>query len=273
MKFKIVLLSLLIYTLAACQTVPLTGRKQLSLIPSRELLSLSSGQYSDFLSKNALSKDAAATAMVRRAGERIKTAVEQYMRLNNMSDQLEGFNWEFNLVDDKTVNAWCMPGGKVVVYTGILPVCQSEEGLAVVMGHEIAHAVAGHGGERMSQGLMATFGQVALQVALSNKRQETQAMAMAAFGVGAQLGVLLPFSRKHESEADHIGLIFSSMAGYDPREAPKFWQRMAAASGGASPPEFISTHPSNETRISQLEGWMPEAMDYYQKSPLRGQTR
>ncbi len=272
MKLKVVFLSLAIYVVAACQTVPLTGRRQLSLIPSNELLSMSSGQYNDFLRQNALSKDAAATAMVRRAGERIKSAVEQYMRLNNMSDRLEGFNWEFNLVDDKTVNAWCMPGGKVVVYTGILPICQDEKGLAVVMGHEIAHAVAGHGDERMSQGLMATFGQVALQVALSNKRQETQALAMTAFGIGSQLGVLLPFSRKHESEADHIGVIFSSMAGYDPREAPKFWGRMAAA-GGASPPEFLSTHPASATRIAQLESWMPEAMEYYNKSPFKGQAR
>ncbi|MCU0451690.1 MAG: M48 family metallopeptidase [Bernardetiaceae bacterium] len=272
MKLKALAISLLLYMVAACQTVPITGRKQLSLIPANELLNMSATEYRTFLGQNALSKDAAATAMVRRVGERIQAAVQEYMRQNGAEDRIKNFQWEFNLVEDKTVNAWCMPGGKVVIYTGILPVCRDETGLAVVMGHEIAHAVAGHGDERLSQNLAATFGQVALQVAMANKRAETRALWGAAFGVGTQLGVLLPFSRTHESEADRIGLVFSAMAGYDPREAPKFWGRMAEL-GGGQPPEFLSTHPSHETRIKNLEGWIQESMPFYEKSPFRTVSR
>jgi predicted Zn-dependent protease len=232
---------------------------------------MSYNQYGQFLQSNRLSTDAAATAMVKRVGTRIQKAVEDYMAATNSSEQLNGFQWEFNLVEDNTVNAWCMPGGKVVIYTGILPVCQNEEGLAVVMGHEIAHAVAGHGGERMSQGLVAAGLQAGLQVAMSQKPGHTQALWMAAFGAGAQLGVLLPFSRKHESEADAIGLVFSAMAGYDPREAPKFWERMAATKNGAGPPQFLSTHPSDVTRIRNLNEIIPQVMPYYEQA--RSQQR
>ncbi|MCS6968819.1 MAG: M48 family metallopeptidase [Cytophagales bacterium] len=260
---------LLIFILmAACQTVPVTGRRQLSLIPHSEILAMSATQYSQFLRQNRLSTNAQAVATVRRVGERIRQGVEKYMAEMNMSDRLEGFSWEFNLVENEQANAWCMPGGKVVVYTGILPICKDENGLAVVMGHEIAHAIAGHGDERLSQNLLATVGQVGLAIALSNKPRETQAAWMAAYGIGTQLGVLLPFSRKHESEADEIGLMFSAYAGYDPREAPKFWERMAATSRTAVP-EFLSTHPSTQTRIHQLNNLIPKAMEFYNKSPFR----
>lgn len=201
--------------------------------------------------------------MVKRVGQRIQVAVEKYMADNNLRRQLEDYLWEFNLVESKEINAWCMPGGKVVVYTGILPITKDENGLAVVMGHEIAHAVAKHGNERMSQGLLTEMGGVALTVALRDKPAQTQQLFMTAFGVGAQVGVLLPFSRVQESEADHLGLIFMAMAGYDPHGAVTFWERMAQQ-GGAKPPEFLSTHPSDETRINKIKAELPEALQYYQ---------
>lgn len=262
-KFYFLFLLLAVFSLE-CSTVPLTGRRQLDLVPASQMLSMSFQQYGEFLKQNKLSTDANATAMVKRVGQRIQHAVEKYMADNNLSDQLKGYQWEFNLVDSKEVNAWCMPGGKVVVYTGILPLTQDESGLAVVLGHEISHAVAKHGDERMSQGLLTQLGGVALQVALQSKPQQTQQLFMAAFGVGAQVGILLPFSRTQESEADHLGLIFMSMAGYDPNTALSFWQRMAAQSKGA-PPEFLSDHPSDQSRINKIKDEIPEAMKYYNK--------
>ncbi len=246
----------------ACSTVPITGRKQLNIIPDSEMLSMSYQQYDQFLTENKKSTDAEKTAMIQRVGRRIQGAVEQYMRDTNNIAQLDGYKWEFNLVESDEMNAWCMPGGKVVFYTGILPVCKDESGIAVVMGHEVAHAVAKHGSERMSQGLLAQMGGVALSEALKSEPEQTQALAMTAFGVGAQYGALLPFSRKQESEADHLGLIFMAMAGYDPNVAVPFWERMAQG-GGAKPPEFMSTHPSDQTRINDLKALMPEAMKYY----------
>lgn len=251
-------------SLAACSSVPVTGRRQLNFIPQSQMLSMSFGQYSDFLKQNTLSSDAEETAMVKRAGGRIQKAVEQFAAMKGFSDRIAKYQWEFNLVESKDVNAWCMPGGKVVVYSGILPVTQDETGLAVVMGHEIAHAVAEHGGERMSQGLLTQMGGVALSVALQNKPQQTQQLWMTAFGVGAQFGAILPFSRRHESEADHMGLIFMALAGYDPNEAVTFWRRMAAG-GGQKPPEFMSTHPSDATRIADIQKELPEALSYYRK--------
>jgi predicted Zn-dependent protease len=251
--------------LVSCSTVPITGRKQLHLIPDSEMLSMSYQQYGQFLQENKLSTDAQATAMVVRVGKQIQAAVEQYMRDTNNTEQIDGYAWEFHLVESDDVNAWCMPGGKVVFYTGILPVCQDESGIAVVMGHEVAHAVAKHGSERMSQGLMAQFGGEALSVALKNQPVQTQQLAMTAFGVGAQYGALLPFSRQQESEADHLGIIFMAMAGYDPNVAVPFWQRMSEG-GGAKPPEFMSTHPSDATRVANLRSLMPEAMTYYKKT-------
>ena len=249
----------------SCSSVPLTGRNQLNFIPSSEMLSMSYQQYNDFLKQNKVSTDAANTAMVKRVGQNIQRAVEQYFAQNNLSDRLKGYQWTFNLVDSKEVNAWCMPGGKVVVYTGILPITRDETGLAVVMGHEVAHAVAEHGGERMSQELLAQLGGLALSEAVKKEPEQTRALWMGAFGVGAQYGVLLPFSRTHESEADELGLIFMAMAGYNPQEAVTFWQRMAANKQGQAPPEFMSTHPSDQTRISDLQKHMPEALKYYKK--------
>lgn len=249
----------------SCSTVPLTGRSQLNMIPSGELLSMSYQQYDQFLKENKLSSSQQDAEMVKRIGGKIQHAVERYMADNNLSDRLEGYNWEFNLVESDQVNAWCMPGGKVVVYTGILPVTQDEEGLAVVMGHEIAHAIAEHGNERMSQGMLQQLGGVALTVALKNEPETTQNLFLTAYGVGTTVGIMLPYSRTHESEADHLGLIFMAMAGYDPNEAPEFWERMAANKQGQAPPEFLSTHPSDETRINDLKSWIPEAMKYYNK--------
>jgi predicted Zn-dependent protease len=246
-----------------CSTVAITGRKQLNLIPESQMLSMSLTQYGDFLKSHKLSTDKEATAMVRRVGERIAAAVEEYYREHGMADKLKDYQWEFNLVESPEVNAWCMPGGKVVVYTGLLPVARDEAGLAVVMGHEISHAIAHHGYERMSQQLMAQMGGMALAEALKTKPQETQQLWMTAYGVGAQYGVLLPYSRKQESEADHLGLIFMAMAGYDPHVALAFWERMSAAAKGEKPPELMSTHPSDETRIANIRRLLPEIMKKY----------
>jgi predicted Zn-dependent protease len=248
--------------LIACATVPITGRRTLNLIPASTINSMSYEQYDGFIQSHQFSDNAEQTLMVKRVGEKIQNAVEQYMNSNNLSHKLEGYNWEFNLVEDSLVNAWCMPGGKVVIYTGILPVAQDETGLAVVMGHEIAHAIANHGNERMSQGMVVQLGGIAISEALKSKPEETRNLFMQAFGVGAGVGVLLPFSRLHESEADHLGLIFMAMAGYNPEAAVSFWERMAAQSKGA-PPEFLSTHPSGETRIENLKKLIPDALQYY----------
>jgi predicted Zn-dependent protease len=228
------------------------------------MLSMSFTQYDQFLKENKLSTNAAQANMIKQVGGRIQNAVTTYLARNNMSGQLDGFVWEFNLVENKEVNAWCMPGGKVVVYTGILPVTRNETGLAVVMGHEIAHAVARHSSERMSQALLTQLGGQTLAAALQNKSQQTQQVWMSLFGAGAQLGAILPYSRLQESEADHLGLIFMAMAGYDPNEAVPFWQRMSE-NAGAKPPEFLSTHPSDATRLEKIKSEIPEAMKYYKK--------
>jgi predicted Zn-dependent protease len=249
----------------SCTSVPITGRQQLNIVPNSTLIPMSLKEYDTFLKKNKLSTNENDTQMVKRVGGRIQKAVEQYFSERGMSYLLEGYKWEFNLVEGKEVNAWCMPGGKVVVYTGLLPIAKDEDGLAVVMGHEIAHAVANHGNERMSQGLMAQMGGIALAVALQDKPSQTQQLWMMAFGLGATVGVMLPYSRLHESEADQLGLIFMAMAGYDPHTAVDFWQRMAKEKEGKAPPEFLSTHPSDETRINNIKASIPEAMEYYKK--------
>lgn len=254
-----------LFLFLSCSTVPLTGRKSLNLIPAGEMLSMSYQQYGDFLKTNQLSTNQEQTAMVKRVGGRIQNAVERYFAGKGLTGQLKDYRWEANLVESKEVNAWCMPGGKIVVYTGILPVTQTEAGLAVVMGHEVAHAVAEHGNERMSQGLLAQLGAAGLSVALQNKPAETKNLWMQAYSVGAQYGALLPFSRTQESEADEIGLTFMAMAGYDPNEAVSFWQRMSQKSGGNAPPEFMSTHPSDATRIADIQKHIPEALKYYTK--------
>jgi predicted Zn-dependent protease len=229
------------------------------------MLAMSDMQYDTFLSENKVSTNKEQTEMVKRAGKNIQVAVEDYLKSLDYASLLDGYDWEFNLVEDKNVNAWCMPGGKVVVYTGILPVAQDEKGLAVVMGHEIAHAIAEHGNERMSQEMLRQLGGVALSVAVKDQPEETQALWFAAYGLGSEVGIMLPYSRMHESEADHMGLIFMAMAGYDPREAPEFWKRMSKL-GNQAMPEFLSTHPSSETRVANLNGWMEEALGYYNQS-------
>ncbi|MBK8167610.1 MAG: M48 family metallopeptidase [bacterium] len=248
---------------AACATVPITGRRQLSLIPESQMNAMSFSQYDQVLKESQLSRDAAATAQIKRVGAKIQGAVERYFQQQGLSQQIEGYAWEFNLIESDQQNAWCMPGGKVAFYTGILPVCKDDAGIAVVMGHEVAHAIARHGGERMSLELAQQLGGLALSEAMKSKPEQTRNLWLGAIGLGAQVGVMLPFSRKHESEADRLGLIFMAMAGYDPRQAPKFWERMAAG-GGQAPPEFLSTHPSDETRIRQLNEYLAEALPYYQ---------
>jgi len=249
--------------LAACSTVPLTGRSQLILIPDNQVMSLSFDQYDQFLKAHEVVKGTPEAQMVQRVGQRIQKAVEAYLYQNGQEGLLSGYKWEFNLVKDKQVNAFCMPGGKVVVYTGILPVTENESGLATVMGHEIGHAIARHGNERMSQGLVAQMGGIALGAALSSRPAETQQLFMAAYGLGAQVGVLLPYGRLQESEADRLGLIFMAMAGYDPHTAVGFWQRMADQKDRAAPPEFLSTHPSHATRVAEIKNYLPTAMAYY----------
>ncbi len=260
----ILLLSALLFAIA-CSTVPVSGRRQLNLLPTETVLSMSFQQYDDFMKSNKQSNNRIQTRMVKRVGSRIKDAVEEYFAEQNNSQVIADYRWEFNLIESDQVNAWCMPGGKVVVYEGILPVAQNEAGLAVVMGHEIAHAVARHGNERMSQSLVTQLGGMALSKALEEKPEQTQMLWMAAFGIGTQVGFLLPYSRLHESEADRLGLIFMSIAGYQPQNAVEFWQRMASQKNQPSPPEFLSTHPSDQTRINNLREAIPTALEYYRE--------
>ena len=270
MKYKLrhsfILIACLFMTvLAGCTTVPITGRSQFNTIPDSMINSMSLEQYNTFLKspETKLSTDPEKTAMVQRVGLRIASAVEQYMTENNMRDHIAGYQWEFNLVDSKDKNAWAMPGGKVVVYTGILEVAQSEAGLAVVMGHEIAHAIAKHGSERMTQGLAVALGGVALNEAMRDQPSKTRQIFLASYGVGATVGIMLPYSRTHENEADRMGLIFMAMAGYPPEEAVGFWQRMAQSKDGGQPPEFLSTHPADQTRIQNIQNHLYEARRYY----------
>lgn len=248
----------------SCSRVPLTGRKQLNLIPEATMDQMAISQYQSFLSSNPVvsastNKNA---QMVQRVGSRIAAAVTKYLSDHNMADRVADYHWEFNLVNNKEANAWCMPGGKVVVYTGLLPITQNETALAVVLGHEISHAIARHGNERMSQQLIAQGIQVAGAVAL-DKNPQAQNIFLQSFGIGGNLG-LLAFSRRDELEADELGLIFMAMAGYDPRQAVPFWERMASKSSGAAPPELLSDHPSDERRIAQIKSLLPMAMKYYQ---------
>jgi predicted Zn-dependent protease len=251
----------------ACTQVPITGRSSLQLVSDSQLASMAVEQYSETLKNSTLSKDAAKTALVKRVGTRIADAAEKFLRESGQEDLAGSYQWEFNLIeDDDMVNAWVLPGGKTAVYTGIMKYTQTETGLAVVMGHEVAHVLASHGNERVSQGLLTQLGGTALAVALSQQPAEAQQLYMAAYGLGANIGVLLPYSRLHEREADRIGLVLMAMAGYDPREAIPFWQRMNEGAGGGRPPEFLSTHPAPDTRIADIERYLPEAMPYYEKA-------
>ncbi|MCB0514689.1 MAG: M48 family metallopeptidase [Chitinophagales bacterium] len=256
---------ILLLTVGSCSKVPITGRKQVNLLPEDMMTSMSLTSYNDFLKEHKVISNGSDADMVKKVGVKISTAASQYLTSHKLSDRIKGYKWEYNLVEDSQVNAWCMPGGKVVFYTGILPITQNETGMAVVMGHEIAHAIARHGNERMSQGLAVQLGGIGLAVAMSNKPQETQNLFLQSYGIGSTLG-MLKYSRTHESEADKMGLIFMAMAGYNPQEAVPFWQRMKTMSGGQAPPEFLSTHPSNETRIKDLKEYMPQALKYYKGS-------
>jgi predicted Zn-dependent protease len=265
MTQKTGLLLIACVTLFACSKNSITGRSQLKLLPESQLQAMAVQQYQQFLSTNKVvsvsaNRDA---EMVTRVGQRITKAVKDYYASKGLSKELESYQWEYKLVDSKEVNAWCMPGGKIVVYTGLLPITQNEAALAAVMGHEVSHAIFNHGNERMSQGMGAEAVGLGLQVALANKPVATQNLFLTAFGLGSQVGVLLPFSRKHELEADRYGLIWTAMAGYNPREAISLWERMEKASNGQKPPEFLSSHPAEGRRIEQLEKYMPEALKYY----------
>jgi predicted Zn-dependent protease len=242
----------LVLLAAACQTVPLTGRHQLMLISPDEERGLGEAAYKKTLKSSKLSPDQAATDMVRRVGQRIAKAADR-----------PDYQWEFNLVEDKTPNAFALPGGKVVVYTGILPFTKDETGLAVVMGHEVAHALARHGAERMSTGLLTDLAGKTAGIVFGGGNPQTEKQVEQAFGIGSEVGIMLPFSRHQESEADEIGLFTMAKAGYDPRQAVEFWKRMEQAKNG-NPPEFLSTHPSDDTRIKRIEGWMPEALRIYE---------
>jgi len=263
-RFSVI--AILIVSIIACSKVPITGRKQLKLLPNSMIMEMGRTNYASFLNENpAVNPPTRQSAEVTAVGIRISNAVEKYMKDNGLSKQIAGYKWEFNVVDSKDVNAWCMPGGKVVVYTGILPLTKDAAGLAVVMGHEIAHAVADHGNERMSQELAVQAAGIGLQVYMQQKPQQTNDIFMSAFGVGSQLG-MLGYSRQHELEADKLGLVFMAMAGYDPERAISFWQEMAKI-GGNKPPEFMSTHPSDERRIAQIKAFLPEARKYYVSNP------
>lgn len=251
----------------ACTTVPLTGRRQLTgVISSDQVITMSSAAYKQVLDSIPLSDNQEQVAMIKRVGGNIKTAVEKYLNDTGNGSLLEGFNWEFNLIDNDTmVNAWAMPGGKVAFYTGILPICKDDLGVAVVMGHEVAHAIAKHGQERMNQSYAKQIGLSLGAIALGQDPSVGQQMVFKAVGMGTDL-TLLKFSRTHESEADELGLTFMAIAGYDPSEAPKFWERMSSGSSGQAPPEFMSTHPSHETRIKRLNDALPKALEYYKAS-------
>ncbi len=260
------LLVLVVAILASCgatNVVPVTGRKQRINVNSSEILSLSKSEYDKYIASSKLSTNSANTAMVKRVGQKLANAVETYLRNNGYEAEVANYNWEFNLVQDKNVNAFCMPGGKIVVYEGLLPVTQNETALAIVLGHEIAHAVANHSAEQMTkqqdqQLLGNIIGAAASAVGVG---ANTQSTISSLYGLGSQMATL-KYSRGHETEADHIGLIFAAMAGYNPQEAVTFWQRMAASSQGNTP-EFLSTHPSDATRISNIQKILPEAMKYY----------
>lgn len=249
--------------MVACAKVPITGRRQLSLLPESQMMAMSVTEYQNFLGQTPpLGPTDPRVQKVRGIGLKLADAATKFLNENNAGDRVANFQWEFNVVDDPTVNAWCMPGGKVVVYTGILPITQTDEGLALVMGHEIAHAIARHGNERMSQGLAVQGAGMTLEVLAAQKPTLANNLFLQSFGVGSQLG-MLAYGRNQETEADKMGLVFMAMAGYDPRVAPSFWERMAAASGGQKPPELLSTHPSDERRVADLNAYMPEALKYY----------
>jgi Putative Zn-dependent protease, contains TPR repeats len=262
-KYLLLLSAVLVFS--ACQTVPITGRKQISLVSNSQVTQLSSDSYRQMLEESDIVKTGAQADMVRKVGAAIAKSAEDFLRENGLESEVLTYSWEFNLIkEDDTANAFCMPGGKIAVYTGILPYTKNEAGLAVVMGHEVAHAIAKHGAERMSQSLLIDYGGAAFSYMIANKPAETQQLLMTAFGAGTQIGIMLPYSRKHELEADRIGLILMARAGYDPNSAVTFWQDMSGGNSGGS--DILSTHPSDSRRIDEIKSLIPEAMPYYKKS-------
>lgn len=260
---KLFLIVIIFIGVSACKVNPFTGKKMLNMFPNSQIFPMAFAEYDQFLSQNKTVTGTAEARMITNVGQRIAAAAERWLTANGYPGYLNEYKWEYNLVKDKTVNAWCMPGGKIVFYTGILPICQSETGVAVVMGHEVAHALADHGAQRMTAGQLQQIGAVVGNVAI--KDEKTRNTFNQAYGIGSQLGVMLPFSRGHETEADRIGLQIMAIAGYNPDEAAELWKRMKAHSGGQAPPEFMSTHPSNDTRINNLTQWAPLARAEAQK--------
>ena len=257
-KFKFIAFAILVLVVS-CAKNPFTGKSTMALVPNSQIFPSAFQQYNQFLSENKVIKGTADAKRIETIGTKIKTASERWLTANGHADYLEGYAWEYKLVDSKEVNAWCMPGGKIVFYSGILPICKDEAGMATVMGHEVAHALANHGQQRMSAGLVQQLGAGVAQAAVGGKSAETQALVMQAYGIGTQVGGMLPFSRSHETEADEIGLTLMAIAGYNPETSVAFWERMSANSGGAKPAEIMSTHPSDETRIANLKRLIPKA--------------
>lgn len=263
MKKKQILLMASLLMLAGCGSVPITGRKQLLLVSDQEVLSSSLTQYNDYIKSAKKSTDASQIAMVTRVGKKIAAATEQYLKNNGLSAEVKDFSWEFNLVKSDEINAFCMPGGKIVVYEGLMKLVSSDDELAVVMGHEVAHAVAKHSNERISQQMLTQYGAELLGQSISQKSEMVQAIAGTVYGIGSQYAVALPFSRKHETEADYMGLILMTMAGYNPDKAITFWQKMSAGTNGKIP-EFMSTHPSDSRRINDIQKELPAIKAQYQ---------
>ncbi len=256
-KYIVALGSILMFL--SCATNPFTGKKTLAIVPNSQILPAAFAQYNQVLGESKVVKGTSDSEMITRVGQKIAKAAERWLNANGHQGYLKDYKWEYNLIDDKVVNAWAMPGGKIAFYTGILPIAKTETGIAAIMGHEVVHAIANHGQQRMSAGQLQQVAGVATAVAVSGKNQQTQQIVGQAFGLGSQFGVMLPFSRSHETEADKIGLILMALAGYNPDEAANLWRRMKANSGGQAPPEFMSTHPSNDTRIKNLTAWAPAA--------------
>lgn len=256
LRNKLIALGVIVLFLS-CKTNPFTGKKTLALVPNSQIFPTAFAQYGQFLGENKVIKGTADANMVKNVGQKIAVAAERWLNANGYQGYLEGYQWDYNLIDDKSVNAWAMPGGKIVVYTGILPIANGEAGLAAIMGHEVSHSLANHGQQRMSAGMLQQLGAVAGNVAI--KDQQTLNIFNQAYGIGTTVGVMLPFSRSHETEADEIGLYLMAIAGYEPMEAANLWRRMNAQSGGQAPPEFLSTHPSNESRIRNIEAMAPKA--------------
>ncbi|WP_310379932.1 M48 family metallopeptidase [Flavobacterium sp.] len=243
----------------SCATNPLTGKKPLNFVSNSQLFPSAFQQYGDFLKKSKVITGTQDAKRVEEVGLKIKNAAQKYLTSIGMSQHLKDYRWEYKLVDDKAINAWCMPGGKIVIYTGILPITKNDAGLATVMGHEVSHALADHGAQRMSAAQVQQIGGVVVSVATGNQTEDKQKMWQQYYGIGSQVGGMLPFSRSHETEADKIGLILMTIAGYNPDESVTFWSRMSASSDGQKPPEILSTHPSDATRIANLKALIPEA--------------